>query len=100
MSLKISDDKLEEIVTMFEAKDGEVLKIEDIGNLSSTEIKNYFDDTSVVLKLFVKSSGKSGNNKPYIFNKRLTINQALAVVEKLSSTRKIKDSFFDDIFED
>jgi hypothetical protein len=87
---------MKNLLKQFVASDDSTLDGVEPSDLSSVEIKSYFDNDSVVLKIFKISKDRKTNNKPYTFNKRLSMKQANMVIDKLRDMRKVSDDFFDD----
>ena len=87
---------MKNLLKQFVAADESTLEGVDPSDLGSIDIKNYFDSNAVVLKLFKSSKGKAGNNKPYVFKRRLSMSQVNIILEKLYDMRKVEDDFFAD----
>ena len=80
----------------FVASDESTLEDCEPSQLGSVEIKSYFDSSSVLLRLYLSTAGKKGNNKPYTLNRRVSMQQAQMVIDKLADMRKAADDFFAD----
>ena len=92
----ISDARMTNMLKEFVASDGNTLEGCEPSQLGSAEIKSYFDNNSVLLRLYLSTAGKAGNNKPYTLNRRVSMEQAKMVIDKLADMRKAADDFFAD----
>lgn len=90
-------EKTKQMLKQFKSKDGRVASEEGFTwrDISKIQFESYIPHEEISLDIYFYSKGRTGNNKPYTYHKKIDISMANKFRESLNEARRL-DSTVDD----
>ena len=90
-------NKLQVILSRCKAADETTLKDIDISTISKLQVDEYLTGSRVAVKVYLYSSGKTGNNKPYRYPGSMKYENYISFRDALKKEINNDDDFEEDL---